>query len=65
MYICICRQVTDRDIHEAVAQGACRMRDLREKLGVSMQCGKCAECAHAVLQEACEASVNPGCMEAA
>jgi|APFre7841882724_1041349.scaffolds.fasta_scaffold110911_3 bacterioferritin len=29
MYVCICRQVTDRDIHDAVAQGACRMRDLR------------------------------------
>jgi bacterioferritin-associated ferredoxin len=52
MYVCICRQVTDRDIHKAVAQGACRMRDLREQLGVSAQCGKCAGCAHGVLKEA-------------
>ncbi|MBI1284458.1 MAG: hypothetical protein GC183_09005 [Thiobacillus sp.] len=65
MYICICRQDTDRDIHEALAQGACRMRDLRERLGVSMQCGKCAECAHTVLKEACDACVSPACTKAA
>ncbi|MGA7950361.1 MAG: (2Fe-2S)-binding protein [Thiobacillaceae bacterium] len=52
MYVCVCQQVTDRDIHQAVAQGACRMRDLRKQLGVSSQCGKCAGCAKAVLQEA-------------
>ena len=28
------------------------MRDLREQLGVSTQCGKCARCAKEVLQEA-------------
>lgn len=52
MYVCICREVTDRDIHRAVAEGACRMRDLRQQFGLSEQCGKCAGCAHAVLKEA-------------
>lgn len=52
MYVCICRQVTDRDIRKAAENGVCRMRDLREQLGVSTQCGKCAGCAHAVLKEA-------------
>lgn len=62
MYVCICRQVTDRDIREAVAQGANRMRDLRERLGVSTQCGKCAGCAHAVLKEARTSSAHQcGC----
>ena len=37
MYVCVCRQVTDRDIHDAVAQGACRMRDLRAQLALSAQ----------------------------
>jgi bacterioferritin-associated ferredoxin len=65
MYICICRQVTDRDIHEAVSQGACRMRDLREQLGVSAQCGKCADCAHAVLKQARKECANAACLQVA
>jgi bacterioferritin-associated ferredoxin len=65
MYVCICQQVTDRDIHQAVAKGACRMRDLREQLGVSSQCGKCAGCAKAVLQEAQEACARTSCLQAA
>lgn len=42
MYICVCKGVTERDIHEAVQQGAERMRDLRICLGVTGQCGLCA-----------------------
>lgn len=52
MYVCICRAVTDKDINEAVEDGACTMRDLRQLLGVSTQCGKCATCAHQCLTEA-------------
>jgi bacterioferritin-associated ferredoxin len=63
MYLCICRQVTDRDIHEAVAQGACRMRDLRTQLGVRAQCGKCADRAHAVLKGAREVCANAACRQ--
>jgi bacterioferritin-associated ferredoxin len=63
MYVCICRQVTDRDIQEAVAKGACRMRDLRERLGVSEQCGKCANCAHDVLREARQGCANTACCQ--
>mgnify|MGYP001575818835 CR=1 FL=1 len=61
MYVCVCRQVIDRDIHDAVAQGACRMRDLRAQLAVSAQCGKCADCARAVLKEAREVCANATC----
>jgi len=42
MYICVCKGVTERDIHQAVKQGAVRMRDLRNCLGVTGQCGTCA-----------------------
>jgi bacterioferritin-associated ferredoxin len=42
MYICVCNGVTERDICEAVKQGAVRMRDLRSCLGVTGQCGVCA-----------------------
>ena len=65
MYVCICRQVTDRDIYQAVAQGASRMRDLREQLGVSEQCGRCAGCAHEVLKEARQSCTCAACPQAA
>ncbi len=65
MYVCICQKVTEREIHEAVAQGAYRMRDLRKQLGVSSQCGKCASCAKAVLQEARGACAQASCMQPA
>ncbi|MFO7326244.1 MAG: (2Fe-2S)-binding protein [Pseudomonadota bacterium] len=43
MVICVCQNVTERDIARAVA-GGCRSFDaLREKLEVSTCCGTC-EC---------------------
>jgi bacterioferritin-associated ferredoxin len=48
-----------------VAQGASRMRDLREQLGVSEQCGRCAGCAHEVLKEARESCPCAACPQAA
>ena len=53
MYVCLCHNVTDNDIRHLVrTEGVTSMRDLREQLGVSTQCGKCARCAKEVLHEA-------------
>lgn len=41
MYICICRAVTDQDIRAALDDGATTMRELRQRLGVCSDCGKC------------------------
>jgi bacterioferritin-associated ferredoxin len=41
MYICICKAVTDRQIREAIGQGACTRKQLRECLSVGRDCGKC------------------------
>jgi len=54
MYVCVCRAVTDGDIHKAVQQGCCSMRDLRNTLGVAIQCGRCALTAKEVLNDALE-----------
>jgi bacterioferritin-associated ferredoxin len=51
MYICICKGVTDTAIREAVCQGVYRMKDLKECLGVSTQCGICAAYAQEVLEQ--------------
>lgn len=34
MYVCLCKQVTDRDIRSAVRDGASCMRDLNQRMGV-------------------------------
>lgn len=53
MYVCLCHNVTDSDIHRLVRDhGVCNVRQLGEHLGVARQCGKCARCAKEVLREA-------------
>lgn len=53
MYVCLCHSVTDTEIKHAVRIGLVRnMVELREQMGVSTQCGKCAKCAKQVLREA-------------
>lgn len=52
MYVCICKGVTENVIREAVEQGAERMRDLKERLGVTEQCGICACHAKQALEQA-------------
>lgn len=56
MYVCICMAVTDREIHQAIDGGARSLRDLRNHLGITSQCGRCATCAHGLLKQA---SVSP------
>lgn len=51
MYICLCKGVTDRQIREAISEGASSMRDLRSTLDVASQCGKCGKDCKALLSE--------------
>jgi len=55
MYVCICREVTDRHIHHAVRNGVVTFEQLRMELGVSQCCGRCRHVAHRVFQEALDA----------
>ncbi|HRD32895.1 MAG TPA: (2Fe-2S)-binding protein [Rhodocyclaceae bacterium] len=52
MYICLCSGVTERQIGIAVAEGATKLRDLRECLGVAADCGRCAQSAKECLRSA-------------
>ncbi len=65
MYVCICKGVTDRDIHYAASRGARTVKDLRRELGVAAECGKCASCAHEVLREARRDPALPARLQAA
>ncbi|WP_436970327.1 bacterioferritin-associated ferredoxin [Microbulbifer spongiae] len=51
MYVCICKGITDRQIKEAVYGGSTSVKALRHHLGVSSQCGRCAELAKEIIEE--------------
>lgn len=52
MYVCICNAVTERHIDEAVSEGVSTLRELRTRLGVAGECGRCASCARDCLRAA-------------
>jgi len=54
MIVCICRNVSERKIREAVDAGLTSMPELRSELGVGTCCGKCHSCAKTVLRECLE-----------
>jgi len=51
MYVCLCQGVTDHQIRQAARQGCANFRELRSRLGVASQCGKCARSAKQLLRE--------------
>ena len=52
MYVCICNNVTDGDIRNAVAGGIHSMEGLCSQLKISSCCGRCADCARKVMHQA-------------
>lgn len=51
MIVCICNNISDREIHTAVRSGVTTINGLRDELGVSACCGKCRSCAKKILNE--------------
>lgn len=51
MYVCICNSITDRQVRDAVHKGQDTLPKLRESLGLGACCGKCEECAAALLRD--------------
>ncbi|MBF0803081.1 MULTISPECIES: (2Fe-2S)-binding protein [Neisseria] len=49
MFVCICNAITDRQIQEIVAAGACSLNDLQAQLGVATCCGCCSDLAASYL----------------
>jgi bacterioferritin-associated ferredoxin len=52
MIVCICNNVSDREIRQAAELGITSMVQLRNDLGVGTCCGKCQSCAKQVLHAA-------------
>jgi bacterioferritin-associated ferredoxin len=51
MYVCICHQITDRQIRCAVEQGASSLGEVQLQLPVGGCCGRCIESARALIAE--------------
>lgn len=51
MIVCVCNNISDREIRQAVDLGLNSMSDLRKELGVGACCGKCVSCAREVMHE--------------
>jgi bacterioferritin-associated ferredoxin len=56
MIVCVCNNISDREIRQAVDLGLSSMDELRRDLGVSTCCGKCATYAEEVLAAHLETS---------
>ncbi len=52
MYICVCKAVTDKDIHKAINQGCCSRRMLKQTLGAGSVCGQCTPMIREMLDQA-------------
>ncbi|MSP28592.1 MAG: (2Fe-2S)-binding protein [Methylococcales bacterium] len=51
MYICVCKAVTDRQIKQAIDNGACTRRQLHQCTGAGSVCGKCTQHIRQMLDE--------------
>lgn len=51
MYVCLCQGVTDGQIRDAIYEGCCSYKDVRQTLGVASNCGKCACLAKEVVRD--------------
>ena len=51
MYVCLCKGITDTQIHAAVQDGASSMQELRNTLGIASQCGKCGILARDIVRD--------------
>ena len=41
MYVCLCMGVTDREIRDAIGEGACSTPDVMRCTGAGTRCGSC------------------------
>ncbi len=63
MFVCLCHAITDTQIKEAVGQGDMSLSDVKKRLGVASQCGKCAKMATQIIQA--QVDIEPNYYEVA
>jgi bacterioferritin-associated ferredoxin len=58
MIVCVCNNISDREIRQAVELGINSMAELYKELGVGTCCGKCVSYAREVLHEHLESQTT-------
>lgn len=43
MYVCVCRAVTESQVHRCIAEGASTIEDVSQRCGAGTGCGSCVE----------------------
>lgn len=51
MVACICKNVKENQVCDAIKAGHCSVKALRDKLGIMTQCGKCAKTTRCLLRK--------------
>jgi bacterioferritin-associated ferredoxin len=51
MFVCHCRAVTDGEIREAIAAGACDLEEVGRRCGAGITCGGCCPLIQELLAE--------------
>ena len=51
MYICVCKAVTDKQVKQAIDNGACTRKQLYQCTGAGDVCGKCSTHLREMLDE--------------
>ena len=51
MYVCVCHAVTEDDVRDHVASGACSTKAIRVACGMRQGCGACVQRICALLDE--------------
>ncbi len=54
MFVCICHNVTDKELRAMVQQGKGSLRDIKKEIEIARQCGKCIRLANQVITEEME-----------
>ena len=53
MIVCICKRVTERQLAEAIAEGASSVKALSRQTGCGSQCGRCIPTVREMLSIEC------------
>lgn len=51
MIVCICNNISDREIRQAIELGITSLDELRADLGLATCCGQCASTAEEIMNE--------------
>ncbi|MCO5988654.1 (2Fe-2S)-binding protein [Actinoallomurus spadix] len=51
MYACVCHAVTDEDVRDHVAAGACSAKEVRAACGMRPGCGSCVNRIRALIEQ--------------